>query len=394
MLIKHVKDFVAGKVHIVSRLVPKKKRLWVFGCWSGRLYADNSKYLFEYICLNHPEIETVWITRTDYIEKEVTDKGYNCYKRFSLKGILCALRAEVAFITSDELNDVSLFVDRKCTKIVQLYHGLSGKGTNIYISEKDKIVTRNRFNNYYWMATSDKYKEIFSEEYGINPQNFAITGYPRNDIFVTKPYNENMEQLKAKYSDSKFIIYMPTHRAYGKRPIDISEFDTINEKLKQYNIMMVYKPHFNELKNVENNNVDYSNIILAKDQHIWGDVYAYIHYFDLLISDYSSIVYDYLCAEKPIVLYVYDMEYMRNSDFGIMDFFERIPPGPFCYTWQETLNQVCGLLENDQWKQKRNICRELFHPFKDGKNSQRVFAATSEFMENIHRSSPKNHSTS
>ena len=374
MIIVEIKKFLTKFTPVISVIIPKKKKLWVFGCWFGRLYSDNAKYLFEYINKSHPDIECVWLTRNYSVKQEVEKRGYKCYKRFSLKGLLCALRAEVAFTTSDEIPDLSPFINRNHTKVVQLYHGIAGKGTNIYLSKKDAIDTRKRFNKYYWISTSNKYSDVFSKGFGIDRNRLFVTGYPRNDTFVTKPYSEKISEIRLKFPNSKMIIYMPTHRGYGKRPIDVTEFGAINEKLKEHNILMVYKPHYMELKNVLKNGIEnYTNIIIAHDQEIWGDPYEYIHNFDLLISDYSSIVYDFLCADKPIVLYTYDLEYMRINDFGIMDYYETNPPGPFCYSWEETLNQVVTLLENDIWHEKRNTCREMFHPFDDGKNSERVY---------------------
>lgn len=380
-MINTLKILASKITPVCSLIVPKKKRLWVFGCWTGKLYADNSKYLFEYICSNHPEIEAVWITRSNQVKEQISTLGYKCYTRFSCKGIVAALRAEAAFITSDESTDISHFINNKKTKVIQLYHGISGKGANICSSENERKATQKRFNRYYWISTSTKYKEVFSNCYSINADRFYITGYPRNDTFVTKPYNEYVERLRNKYSNCRFIIYMPTHRDYGKRPIDISEFENINIKLEDNNIMMVYKPHFNEIKNLQNYNASYSNIIIANDQEVWGDVYAYVHYFDLLISDYSSIVYDFLCANKPIVLYTYDIEYMRNEDFGIFDFFEETPPGPFCYNWNTVLDQVSRLLMKDDWKDRREECRKMFHPFNDGKNSLRVYEAALDILK-------------
>ena len=201
-----VKKFVTSLTPKISVLFPKKKKLWVFGCWFGRLYSDNSKYLFEYINKLYPDIDCVWLTRLEEVQKVVRSKGFKCYKRFSLKGLICALRAEVAFTTSDEITDLSPFISRKYTKVIQLFHGIAGKGFNIFLSEKDSINTKKRFQQYFWMATSQKYIEEFSKHYSITQDRFTITGYPRNDTFVYKPTNTYVEQLMEKYQNFKFVI--------------------------------------------------------------------------------------------------------------------------------------------------------------------------------------------
>lgn len=103
-------------------------------------------------------------------------------------------------------------------------------------------------------------------------------------------------------------------------------------------------------------------------------MYSYINAFDLLICDYSSIEYDFLCTKKPIVLFPYDIDTFRISD-GLFDYFENVPCGPFCYNWNEVMGACTELLQKDTWFEKREKCRLLFHPFDDGKNRERIFDA-------------------
>lgn len=377
-IVNNVKRFVSLHANKFSVVFPTKKGRWVYGAWSGQLFADNSKYLFEYVTKSHPEIESVWITRNRDVCKEVKKRGYKCYLRTSLSGMIAAATAEVAFITSDELFDISPLVNRNRTKVIELWHGIAGKAARW--KDKNGVLAFSgaelkRYSSYYWTASSEKYIDVMNEATSAPKERFIVTGYPRNDTFVHKPQNTNMERLKNNNPDAKFIIYMPTHRNFGKESISVDEFYWLDKKLRENNIIMVYKPHFHELKNVLHLESEFSNIILAKEQEVWGDVYAYIHYFDLLISDYSSIAYDFLCADKPIVLYTYDLNHFRNEDAGLWDFFEEVPAGPFCFSWDEVMKCVINLLAEDTWKEKRAICRNMFHPFCDGKNSERVYDA-------------------
>jgi len=373
-----IKYEIINRLHIFSALLPRKYNMWVFGCWEGRLYADNSKYLFEFINHNHPEVDCIWLTKSDEVKSELQNKGLKCYKKYSIKGILAAARAEFAFATSNEIDDISPFVNRNRTKVIQLWHGVAAKAAK-WKDEKGHLMfgadAGKRYAAYYWMATSAKYIDIMCSFTHALKDRFYITGYSRNDTFITRPRNTNVEEILKSYQGKRFIIYMPTHRNFGKQSISVDEFSWLNDQLREANIIMVYKPHFHELQNLVNLNLNLTNILLANDEKTWGDVYSYIHYFDLLISDYSSIAFDFLCADKPIVLYTYDLEYYRTHDAGLWDFFEEVPAGPFCFTWQETMQQVNSLLENDTWHDRREICRKMFHPFKDGRNSERIYEA-------------------
>lgn len=370
-----LKTIIVRTMNALSGYIPKRKGLWLFGAWEGEIYADNSKYLFEYVNNNHMEIDAIWLTRNTEVISKIKTKGYKCYHMFSIKGILLAMRAEAAFETEGNW-DVSPFINREKTKVIQLWHGIAGKAAN-WKDEKGKPKfdeeRRKILSSSYWMATSEKYIDIFTEFSGAPRDRFYISGYPRNDVFVNKPQNTMFECLMSSHPDSKWIIYMPTHRNFGKETISMDGFLGVDKLLREKNVFMVYKPHFHELKNVLAYEEKFTNIILAKDKDLYSDVYSYIHYFDLLISDYSSIVYDFLCADKPIVLFTYDLEHYKKADAGLWDFYEEFPAGPFSFTWEETLRYVFELLEEDTWKDKRIVCRHYFHPFGDGNNCERVY---------------------
>lgn len=375
-----IKESLVKIVYNLSGLIPKRKNLWLFGAWEGKIYADNSKYMFEYVNNNEKNIRAIWLTRNKSVILELKKKGLECYHMFSPKGIWLSLRAEAAFETEGNW-DVSPFVNREKSKVIQLWHGIAGKaakwkdenGKPMYNEASRKIMS-----SFYWMATSEKYIDVFTKISGTPREQFFITGYPRNDTFVSKPYNIYIMEMINSHPNSKWIIYMPTHRNFGKETISLDDFLWVDKKLKENNIYMVYKPHFHELKNVLSYENQFTNIVLAKDQDKYADVYSYVHYFDLLISDYSSIAYDFLCADKPIVLFTYDLEHYRTSDAGLWDFFEEVPAGPFTFTWEETIQNVLSLLKEDTWKEKRNICRKMFHPFDDGKNCVRVYETVKE----------------
>lgn len=100
------------------------------------------------------------------------------------------------------------------------------------------------------MASSEKYIDVLSQITTAPKERFYITGYPRNDSFITKPRNVYFEELMAQKKQCKWIIYMPTHRNFGKETINLDEFKRVDAELQKKNIMMVYKPHFHELKNL------------------------------------------------------------------------------------------------------------------------------------------------
>ncbi len=373
-----IKRAIFAVLKLISYIIPKSKRIWLFGAWGGELYADNTKYLFEYLHTINTRCKLVWISKNNSEIEKIREKGFLAYNRRSIKGLWYIARGKVAFCT-EGTKDISYQLNKK-TKIIQLWHGMGSKAMK-WKTKDGKISTESKkaqkkFSRQYWISTSNLYTNIISELLGVPKERFVITGYPRNDNLLVAPYNENMEGLRQKYNDCKFIIYMPTHRNFGKdgnKHINVEELKRVDKLLCEKNIVMVYKPHIHELKNFVEYENDFSNIILAKEQDEWGDVYSYIHYFDLLISDYSSILTDFMCTGNPVVLFPYDIDDYINGDAGLNEYFWRIPGGPMGYNWNEVLAHTEALLENDTWQEEREKCRQEYHYYNDGKNCERVY---------------------
>ena len=74
--------------HVLKLLPFRNKDLWVFGCWTGKKYDDNAKFLFEHVNKKHSEIRCVWLTRNPAVVKQVNALGYEAYMWNSFKGIV------------------------------------------------------------------------------------------------------------------------------------------------------------------------------------------------------------------------------------------------------------------------------------------------------------------
>lgn len=364
---KFFKHILKESLSFLLKFVPIKKNRWIFGAWQGKAYADNPKYLFEYIISDHPEIEVVWITKSHSVQESVSSQGFKCYYYFSLKGILYTITAEVCF-ESEGNWDISPLLTGK-TIIIQLWHGVAPKKANW-----------SSFNKYnwlgqYWMVSSDQNKRTMLSLVESDDAHMFVTGYPRNDVFeISMPVSPIITSIEKKYNNAKKLIYMPTHRNFekGHFPFSLNDLINLDESLINNNLVLLYKPHFHELSFISSLNYSFSNIIFP-DGPAYNDIYSYIKDFDLLISDYSSIIYDFLCSNKPIVLFPYDIISFSSSDAGLFDTYTQQPIAPFCFTWKEVIDTSIELLSNDTWIERRRNFRNIVHPFHDGRNRERVF---------------------
>ena len=103
-----------------------RKNVWVFGSQAGKAYVDNSKYFFEYVVSNHPEINSIWLTRSKNTISLLRGNDLTAYNNFSFKGIWTAIIAEVA-IFSTSRDDLWFVYPKKGRKIINLWHGMPMK---------------------------------------------------------------------------------------------------------------------------------------------------------------------------------------------------------------------------------------------------------------------------
>jgi len=362
----------------ITRLVPKDENIWIFGAWFGEKYADNSKYLFEYVNQNHPEIRAIWFTTNKETEELIRVKGYEAYKTYSFKGYFYSSRSNYSFI-SVGAGDVNFFVPAKY--IINLWHGCPlkkiGFDDKITANYKHSLLklffksifgfSKQAMNHSKIFASSETEAKKLSTAFNKRIKNIIVTGLPRNDVFINaqKGYKENLFRA----------IYMPTHRNEGELNIGklfLDDIEMINEKLRFSNIELHIKLHFYHMKQMNIKN--YSNIKALDDNNIQQDIYSVMPQYDILITDYSSIFFDYLLTDKPIVFAPFDFEEYLKKDRELYYDYDEVTPGPKCKSWDEVLDWIVKFKENPElYKKERETVKNRFHNYQDGKSCERVY---------------------
>lgn len=367
-------------VYKISGKFRRNNKTWIFGAWRGLQYSDNTKYMFEYMVKNYPEFHCVWLTNKKEIARLVRSKGYEAYSKYSLKTIYYVITAKFIFET-EGMHDIPFHFLSNGAIIIQLWHGVALKSCSKWIESGVYKNGLKPWNNHYdqwiWMAASDLYINTYSNYiFGHIPnKQFYLTGLPRNDSFIKKEKNDFIYSFEKNHPNGKLICYMPTHRGFGEFPSGMLSkeiLEKINDFLVPRNIYMILKPHFHELKRISDFQISYTNIFLATNI-FFNDVYSYLPWVDLLISDYSSVICDFICADKPIILFDYDIEEMCEREGGMLPIYNNFRFGPRCKTWDEVLNAVEDQLNEDKWKEKRNEDFKMIQTYNDGNNCKRVF---------------------
>lgn len=369
--------------YVITLLIPKDNNLWVFGSWKGKSYSDNSKEMFEYMISNHPEIKVVWIAKNDIIYKELLKKGLPVVRYSTLRGKWSVARAAANFQT--ESNEDTGLYKVGGTKVIQLFHG-SGAIKEAYLYAGmgwlKKLLVKIYSDNHstsYWMVASDYYVMRYPILCECNPKKIKVTGQPRTDLLLRRNKVEFFENFRQEHPKSKIIIYTPTHRNYAlndKVYMSESSWNDLNDFLHVNEIFMFFKPHPLELPKYIDTFKCYSNIILVSNNSIeeTSDIYEYVHYFDMLISDYSSISSDFLPLDKPIIHYMYDLETFEDTIFKL-NALDKFVAGPIVKSIDELKLAIIKGLETDDYRNVRYSAARIAYKYNDSQNCERVYEA-------------------
>ncbi|MFO7817724.1 MAG: CDP-glycerol glycerophosphotransferase family protein [Desulfovibrionales bacterium] len=384
-LIKFVLNIFGNIVLGISYFIPKHKNVWVFGAWWGTKFLDNPKHLFLYVNKRHPHIKAIWLSRKRHVIASMREMGYEAYSIYSVKGCWYSLRCAVAVLSHFQVSDFTPLPIHQRTKLIQLTHGiplkkigyddnLRGKRHPWLYKTKTALgrILEPTLRRSYDLATctSEEAKLKFSSVYKLSLDRIKITGYPRNDTMLTPPVNTSLqENIRG--------IYMPTFR--GKVFSEFNLFEKYNfninkldKYLKQANISLYFKLHpanypTADLVKLINSS---DNIFLYHEE----DIYDSLNQFDFLITDYSSIFFDYLLLDKPIIFAPFDLKKYKKEDREHYYAYKDITPGPKAKNWDEVVDLIKESIANpDKYKEERKKIRDKFHAYQDKNSCQRVY---------------------
>ena len=317
----------AGNVllHPFSKLLPRDPRLWAFGAPGGR-FDGNSKYLFLWMSLHHSPISAVWITPNRALAKQLGEQGLLAFYRWSAGGIRAAARAGL-YVVNDNSGDVNFSLSGGA-RIFNLWHGVGlknvlygaqvGYGAKLRASANPfwKIRTIRRFERPdLVLATSPEMAEkFFARCFDVPVSRVPALGYPRLDPALDDELKrlggrfDNYSALERKNGTTKTLIYVPTLRDQGTYHLAnaLPDLAELSEALAAQNSELLLKLH-PKMKLQERFAQELPHNIRILPTEL--DIYPVLHDFDVLITDYSSLFFDYIFARSAgVVLYTPDFD--------------------------------------------------------------------------------------
>lgn len=269
----------------------------------------------------------------------------------------------------------------KNQQVVQMWHGSPIK------RDAEDQVGRKADNPYFtaFLSASPHFDSIYSEVFHVPIEKMIRCGHPRTDDLFKPSPNYDFGEYK------KLILWTPTyrkrkHEVYGGKKqvehddtlvplIHADSFHEVNERLREKHTKVIIKLH--PLQSLDNYDLtDLDHFVLLSHQEFLDrgmSLYPLMKQSDALITDYSSIYWDYLILDRPIGFTEDDIEEYADGRGFIMDDPEKFKPGAKLYTMEDFYLFVDNLVSGiDNYKQQRKEINDYGNPVTDGHSCQRA----------------------
>ena len=357
----------------------------IFDSFLGKSYSCNPKAIYESMQKDarFKDWKFVWVTR-----KSVTDsiEGATKVRYNSIKHLYYLAKAKYWVFNSK----MPVYMTKKKNQIyLQTWHGTPlkklardieiGDNATFYRSKMTKLEMVKTYDEdvkkYNYLISPNSYStQKFISAFGINKERIIETGYPRNDI-LTNYTKEQVDKIKEKLGidkNKKIILYAPTWRdnVYDKSgysfvpDVDFGKWK--NELSEEY--IVIYKPHYLIVNNIDKDSVK-DFVYFAKATDNIQDLYLIS---DILVTDYSSVFFDYSILKRPILFYMFDLKEYSDEIRGFYIDISTLP-GPIIEKEDELLKSIKNINEiNEEYKLKYESFVKDITYLEDGNASNRV----------------------
>lgn len=362
----------------------------VFCTFNGKSYSCSPKALYEYMVNNdkYSDFKFIWGFKNVEQYKYLENNKNTSVIKLNTKQYIKYLAKAKYWIFNYKIPDY--LYPKKEQVFVQCWHGTPLKRLGCDLIHFDNVlntmegmkkrykIEASKFT--YFLSPSKFASEKFISAWNlkeIGKENIIIEkGYPRND-FLFNYTEKDIKKIKAKLGieneKRKIILYAPTYRSnqheagVGYTYKEEINFEHLREKFGNEYIVL-FRPHY-FIANVFNFE-KYKGFVY--DVSKIDDINELYIITDLLITDYSSVFFDYANLKRPMIFYMYDLEEYKNDTRNFYIDLSELP-GPIVKTEKELIKEIKNIESlNKKYKEKYKKFNEKFNYLDDGKASQRV----------------------
>lgn len=300
------------------RLFPMQKNTLVFE--SNCDLSDSSYALYTYIKNNYPKYKCVWILSDKSSKKLCKNSKVKFAMRGSIKSLYYLAVCKNLFFTHRKLID---YPPRKKQNYYNLWHGSPFKKFD------GKLIDNNK-NKAVFVTQTEFTLKLYCDNYNVNKEFSLLSNHLRNDFYDSSFCDEENKKVEDYFQFNNYqknIIFLPTFRREKAKSVDffenfplylsLEDFKSLDDYLAENNTQLIIKLHpmadnadvsfRDEFKNIK--------IITSKELvELNMQLYAIIGHCDALLSDFSSVVFDYMALDRPIGYVLTDFDNFKNNE--------------------------------------------------------------------------------
>ena len=368
----------------LAKMIPQRKDLVVFVGRNRGVLLDNVKYAYLEATRGDYAFDPLFVTT---MPEEAEELARRKLPVCLFPGDNIRLPAQAALVVCDNFDWrlTPLWPLLHRAKVFQLWHGIPLKKIGraeiespVNMDPDKAKYLETMYSNYdAIVSTSPEVSRIFSRVFYAPPGAYAEAGFPRNDALLRRPDANDFINADAdlygkirahRKAGGKVILHMPTFRDSGVAPLDAQNIDPnqIAEFAIKHNLLWALKLH--------------PSLILAKKEYpglivcqSTSDVYPILRESDVLLTDYSSVYFDYLLCDRPIHFHIHDLEQYTSQSREFMLNFDDWRPGPATRTAEELFASLRRTLDGDDaFAAERKRMRDILFTHQDAGSSARV----------------------
>lgn len=376
----------------LTRIIGRNEQIWIFSDFpSGQPFSQNRKYLFQYLADDYTEdVRPIWLTSDKRLYDKLSQEGYEVYRSTSLRARYYSLRAKYAPIDSSP--GAIPWAYTGGATVIQMGHGIPLKAN---LSPGDSWLERViSWNSIDYAVFSSKAEERHFQEYveagpgsergWINNRLYASntihTGYPKTDAIVNSIGRSNEHETLSSDESSegqaiRTIGYFPTRReGHGLDLDEVIDVPQIEELLTQNEAKLLIKPH-------RQLSLDGGIIRSEQIQSVDPDTdsHEFLTEVDILITDYSSIFFDFLPLGRPVIFYTPDYSAYEELR-GTHHKYENVVAGQRVNNFEELLEQLESNLKGvDEYARQRQGIQDNLFKYSDGNSCERIVERLTDY---------------
>lgn len=358
-------------VYPLLRFLPIDNNLIVFQSYWGKSYNCNPRALYEYMQDQNLKYKYVW----GFINENTRINGNAKKVRInSLKYFYYMARAKY-FVHN--VNFADFYKKRASAVELQTLHGTALKTLGLDVpgdfetkEKEDRFIEK--CNRWDYLTSPSGYMTDISKRCFLYKNEVIEYGFPRNDILFLKNEDTYISEIKNKLNlplNKNIVLYAPTWRIKNEFEFKL-DLKLFKEELGEDYIILLRLHHYVS----SNINIDeYRGFVYNLSSH--DDIQELYLISDILITDYSSVMFDFSNLRRPIIFFTYDLENYRDQLRGLYIDFEREAPGPLVRTTEELIKEI---KENESrinpgYKQKYQKFLDKYCEFESGQASKKAY---------------------